>query len=123
MKKFLFFCATIIALTAMTSCNNKCPNDGEIIIYPTYELKSDTISTDSTSNIFYCEVHLKGHSKDTLYLSFQNGNSHFVETTLIGNIDTTFRNDWYNETLPISYRTRTENDGDSVVIQYRFDVL
>ena len=77
------------------------------------------VITDTTDFISTAFVSLKGYTQDTLYMSFAE--DCFCDLKLIGNIDTTFRNDWYDETLPVFYHTRTTTDGDSVVLMYSID--
>ena len=115
MKKVFLFGAMVCALGMMTACG--IPYDGELVIYPSNEMQSDTlVAADTTSYLSSAEVSLKGYTKDTLYLSFSNGC--FWEVKLIGYIDTIYRNDWYDEYLPVLYHTKASNDGDSVVLKY-----
>ena len=115
MKKAFLLGAMVCALGMMTACG--IPYDGELVIYPSNEMQTDTlVSADTTQMISCAEVSLKGYAKDTLFLSFSDGS--FWEVKLIGDIDTTYRNDWYDEYLPVSYCTKTSNNSDSVVIKY-----
>ena len=120
MKKKFLLGAMVCALVIVTSCKSECPWEGKMVIHPGSEIKTDTIAIDSTYLPWCAEVAIKGYSKDTLYLSFCNGS--FWKVKLIGNIDTTYRNDWYNEILPVTYHTRTANDSDSVIIKYSFGI-
>ena len=121
MKKILLLCAALLALAAMISCKSENPTDGVMVIYPRCELQTDTIAIDSTYLTWCAFVTLKGHTQDSLFLSF--GDGYFWKVKLIGDIDTTCQNDWYNELLPITYHTKTTNDGDSLIIKYSFGVL
>ena len=56
-----------------------------------------------------------------LYLSFSDGN--FWQGALVGNLDKTIRNDWYSDTLLVTYHTHIENKRDSVVVKYSFKKL
>ena len=115
MKKAFLLGAMVCALGMMTACG--IPYDGELVIYPSNEMQTDTlVSADTTQMISCAEVSLKGYAKDTLFLSFSDGS--FWEVKLIGDIDTTYRNDWYDEYLPVSYCTKTSNNSDSVVMKY-----
>ncbi len=115
----LFLLGTIVcALGMMVSCG--IPFDGEIVIHPSSEEQFDTLmSADTTDHISTAFISLKGYTRDTLYLSLSEGC--FWKVKLVGDIDTTYRNDWYDWTLPVSYHTRTTTDGDSVVIKYRIN--
>lgn len=118
MKKLILFAA---AALMMASCSIPYdPYDGAIVIYPRGEEQFVTLmSADTTDFISTAFVSLKGYTQDTLYMSFAE--DCFCDLKLIGNIDTTFRNDWYDETLPVFYHTRTTTDGDSVVLMYSID--
>ena len=107
----LFLLGTIVcALGMMVSCG--IPFDGEIVIHPSSEEQFDTLmSADTTDHISTAFISLKGYTRDGC----------FRKVKLVGDIDTTYRNDWYDRTLPVSYHTRTTTDGDSVVIKYRFN--
>lgn len=114
MKKTILFATALM----MASCSIPYDSyDRAIVICPRSEEQFVTLmSADTTDYINTAFVSLKGYTQDTLYMSFAEGC--FWNLKLIGNIDTTFRNDWYEETLPVSYHTRTTTDGDSVVIRY-----
>ena len=115
MKKVFLLGAIVCALGMMTACG--IPYDGELLIHPSDEMQKDTlVAADTTSEPTSAEVYLKGYTKDTLYISFSQGC--FWNVKLIGDIDTTYRNDWYDYYLPISYNTRNTNDNDSVVLKY-----
>ena len=120
MKKMMFLCAAMVFLAAMTACRSEPPTDGIMVIYPKCEQRTDTIAIDSTYLLWCASVSLKGHTQDSLFLSF--GEGRFWKVGLIGDIDTIYQNDWYDE-LPITYHTKTTNDGDSVIIKYSFGVL
>lgn len=119
MKKLLLFGAMVCVLGIFTGCGIP-PYDGELVIRPSSETKTDTlVAADTTSYPSSAEVLLKGYTKDTLYLLFSNSNDSFWrDVKLIGNIDTISRNDWYDNCLSVTYHTRTSNDGDSVVLKY-----
>ena len=123
MKNTILICAAFIAFTTIAACTNECPTEGQIVIYPKCELKTDIITIDSIYNPFCLNVSLHGHTKDSLYLSFAFCNSKFWNVDLVGDIDTTYENDWYNDTLAVTYHTRTTNDGDNVVVRYSFGTL
>jgi len=116
-------CAALIAFTTITACTNKHPTEGQIVIHPKCELKTDIITIDSIYNPFCLNVSLQGQTTDSLYLSFAFCNSKFWNVALLDDIDTTYENDWYNDTLAVTYHTKTANDGDSVVIRYSFGTL
>ena len=120
MKKILLVCAAMVFLAAMTGCKSEPPTDGVMVIYPKCEQRTDTIAIDSTYLLWCASVSLKGHTQDSLFLSF--GEGCFWKVGLIGDIDTIYQNDWYDE-LPLTYHTKTTNDGDSVIIKYSFGVL
>jgi len=120
MKKLLVVCTLISMIGMMTACKNETPWDGEIVIHPSGEVKTDTIAIDTTCLPWCAAISLKGYTKDTLYLSFSDGN--FWQGVLVGNINETIRNDWYSDTLLVAYHTRTENKKDSVVIKYSFGI-
>ncbi len=120
MKKIFLFGAMVCALGMMTACKSAPPTDGVMVIYPKCEQRTDTIAIDSTYLLWCASVSLKGHTQDSLFLSF--GEGCFWKVGLIGDIDTIYQNDWYDE-LPITYHTKTTNDGDSVIIKYSFGVL
>ena len=118
MKKLFLLGTIVCTLGMMASCG--IPFDGEIVIHPSSEEQVDTLMcADTTALISTAFVSLKGYTQDTLYLSLSEGC--FWKVKLIGDIDTTYRNDWYDETLPVSYHTRTTTNGDSVVIKYRIN--
>ncbi len=102
----------------LAACKNETPWDGEIVIHPRGEVRTDTIAIDTTSLPWCAEISLKGYTKDTLHLSFSDGN--FWQGALIGSIDKTIRNDWYSDTLLVAYHTSAEEESDSVVIKYYF---
>ena len=108
------------AFGMMASCGIPYdPFDGAIVIHPRGEEQFVTlISADTTDFISTAFVSLKGYTQDTLYMSFSEDCFWRGGVKLNGDIDTTFRSEWYDETLPISYHTRTTTDGDSVVIKY-----
>lgn len=115
MKKAFLLGAVVWVLVMMTACG--IPYDREFVIHPSDEMQTDTlVAADTTSDPNSAKVALRGHSNDTLYLSFSNGR--FWEVKLIGDIDTIYRNEWYDVYLPITYYTKTTNDDDSVEIQY-----
>lgn len=113
----------LLALVVTIGCKSMPPTDGEIVIYPTSELKHDTITIDSTYSVVSAIVTLQGHTTDSLFLWFSDESGSFWKETFVGDINATCSNDWYNETLPVSYYTKSTNDGDSVVIKYSFGVL
>ena len=118
MKKLLVVFTLIYAIGMLVACKNETPWDGEIVIHPSGEVKTDIIAIDSTCLPWCAEISLKGYTKDTLYLSFSDGS--FWQGMLVGNIDETIRNDWYSDTLLVTYHTSKEYKSDSVVIQYSF---
>ena len=118
MKKFLIVSTLICVIGLLAACKNETPWDGEIVIHPNSEVRTDTMAIDSTCLPWCVEISLKGYTKDTLYLSFSDGN--FWKGTFVGNIDKTIRNDWYSDTLLVTHHTRTENERDSVVMKYSF---
>ena len=120
MKKIMLLCAALLVFTAMTGCKRGKPTDGTMVIYPKCGLQTDTIAIDSTYLPWCAIVTLKGYTQDTLFLSFGDGS--FWKFKLIGNIDTNCKNDWYDELLPVTYHTKTTNDGDSLIIKYSFGV-
>ncbi|MBP5547979.1 MAG: hypothetical protein J6X58_03690 [Bacteroidales bacterium] len=115
MIKTLLIGTIVCILGMMTACG--IAYDGELLIKPSNEMQTDTlVAADTTSYPSSAEVSLKGYTKDTLYILFSNGC--FWKAKLIGDIDTTYRDDWYDEYLPFSYHTNTSNDGDSIVLKY-----
>ena len=48
MKELLVVCTFICAIGLLASCKNDTSWDGEIVIHPTGEVKTDTITIDST---------------------------------------------------------------------------
>ena len=118
MKKNLVVYTLICVLCMLVACKNEKPWDGKIVIHPNCEIKTDTIAIDSSYLPWCAEISLKGYTKDTLYLSFSDDK--FWQGVLVGNIDETIRNDWYSDTLLVTHHTRTEDERDSVVIQYNF---
>ena len=118
MKKLLVIYTLICMIGLLAACKNDTPWNGEIVIHPSGEVKTDTIAIDSSYLPWCAEISLKGYTKDTLYLSFSDGS--FWQGALVGNIDKTIRNDWYSDTLLVTHHTRTEDERDSVVIQYSF---
>ena len=78
----------------------------------------ENIAIDSSYLPWCAEISLKGYTKDTLYLSFSDGS--FWQGALVGNIDKTIRNDWYSDTLLVTYHTSKEYKSDSVVVKYYF---
>lgn len=113
-----------IGLLAITiGCKSTSPTDGVMVIYPTSEWKHDTIAIDSTYLVVGAMVTLQGHTTDSLFIWFSDSTGSFCKESFIGDINTTLRNDWYNETLPVSYYTKSSNSGDSVVLKYSFVVL
>ena len=121
MKKLLVVCTFICAIGLLAACKNDTSWDGEIVIHSSGEVKTDTITIESTHQPWCAEISLKGYTKDTLYLSFSDGN--FWQGALVGNIDKTIRNDWYSDTLLVTHHARTENKRDSVVVKYSFKKL
>lgn len=117
MKNAILTLAVLCAVAMMAGCGTPYPYDGEVVIHPREDVQTDTLlTTTDPLNISCAEVTLKGYTKDTLFLSFSDGC--FWRVKLIGRIDTTYRNDWYDEYLPVSYHTKTTNDSDSIVIKY-----
>ena len=110
-----FTLAVLCAVAMMAGCGT--PYDGEVLIHPREDVQTDTLLTATDPLDISCaEVTLKGYTKDTLFLSFSDGC--FWRVKLIGRIDTTYRDDWYDAYLPVSYHTKTTNDSDSIVIKY-----
>lgn len=118
MKRSFVIYTVICIIGMLSACKNETSWDGKIVIHPSCELKTDTIAIDSTYLPWCAEISLKGYTKDTLYLTFADGS--FWQGTLVGNIDQTIRNDWYNDTLLVTHHIRTEDENDSVVIKYYF---
>ena len=113
-------CAVVIALVTTISCSNN-QYDGKTVLYPTTELATDSFAIESTATVWKASVHFKGHLSDTMYISFRKAGDNFCnDETLIGDIDTVYSNDWYNDKLHFQYYSHSVTEGDSVVMTYKF---
>jgi hypothetical protein len=120
MKKTVMVYAVVVALISTTSCGDN-QHEGKIVLYPTTEPVTDSFAIESTATVWKATVHVKGHLSDTMYISFNKARDNFRnDETLIGDIDTVYSNDWYNDKLHFQYYSNSVTEGDSVVMTCEF---
>ena len=113
-KSMLFTCVLLIA-NGCFSPSSKRTIRTEINKDTTFVLKK----LENQGYIWGLSVRIKADFKDSIILSksLDNGNSY--EYILIGQIDTTFKGDWYNDYCNLKFET-VKNPVGEVFIEYDF---
>ena len=120
MKKIILTLAVLCGIGLMAGCKGG-DYDCRKVLYPTTETVTDSFVVDSTPYVWQATVRVKGHLFDTMYVSFYEAGDNFInDITLIGDIDETFSNDWYDYRLHFQYRSNAVTEGDSVVMTCNF---